>query len=313
MNHENMICFNCNRSNFSKVFDGEDRYFHIPGEYEIIVCENCRLFYTYPQLSKEEIAIYYPDNFICYTPSINHEGNIIKRFDKQRGVSKRRRHIQRYFQRKGKILDIGCATGNFLNEMKKYGWECYGVEPNFKSATHARDLYGIQVTSGYFEDIHFPNNYFDVVTLWDVLEHTQEPQKIVKEIFRILKPDGFLFLSLPNSNAFERFVFGKFWLGWDVPRHYVTFNNHNVKSVLKNAGFSKVKVDSFFGRHGVFMISLGFWLDDVRMNKNIKKCIFYIMNSVIFRLITLPIFKLLELINRSTIMSVIAQKTKITP
>ena len=308
-----LVCLNCANTHFLKVFDGKDRLLNNSEKFEIVKCVHCNIFYTFPQISAYEMEKFYPEEYICYVPAIEKEDNLLKRFDKQRALSKRRKQIERICKGPGKILDIGCATGNFLNEMSKYGWECFGVEPDKKSAEYAMHTYNFSVFNGYLESVHYQNNYFDVVTMWDVLEHTKDPTKILREVHRILKQGGLFLISLPNSNSYERFLFGPYWAGWEVPRHYVTFNNKNITSFLEKENFTDVKITSFFGRHGLFMISFKFWIVEIQLNRKIKKFFFTVMNSLAMRLITIPIFLFLEFINRSTIMSASAKKKEITP
>lgn len=306
--NSSIICVNCEKKDFKKIFNGKDRFLKKSGNFQLVMCSNCGIFYTYPQLSTNEMKTYYPDDYICYVPAIDIEKSFLKRIDKRQGVAKRRREIAKRYKGTGKILDIGCATGNFLGEMKRFGWDCFGIEPDKKSAEYATMTYELQIFNGYLDEIHFPDNYFDVITMWDVLEHTKDPRLIITEVFRILKNGGLLFLSLPNSNSLERFIFGPYWLGWDIPRHYTTFNNFNIIDFLSKYGFSNTTVKSFFGRHGVFVISFKFWLDELVVDSKIREAILSLINSTFTRIITLPLFLFLELLNRSTIMSVSTKK-----
>jgi len=306
-------CVICSQNDIKIVYKGKDRLYKLPGEFSIGKCENCGVYCTLPSLSENEIASYYPDNYHVYRKAIDDEPNLIKKVDRQTAMYRRWKQISKRRKFPGRILDIGCATGNFLNEMKKRGWECWGVEPNTNAANYAKDKFDLHVHNGYLLGIQYPSSYFDVVTLWDVLEHTQDPSRVLKEIQRILKPEGFIFLSLPNADSYENYLFGRNWCGWDVPRHYITFTQASIQMYLSKMGYHDIKIGSFYGHHGVFMISLRFWLDDVKLSKTIKNIIFTIMNSVITRAVTLPLFLFLDIINRSSIMGVSAMNPKVNP
>jgi len=307
-------CINCSGSNFSFVYAAKDRFHKLPGKFEIVRCQECGIYYTNPQLPENAIEEYYPENYICFVPTIDEESNSLKRFDQLVAMSKRRKQIEkRIVGNVGKILDVGCATGIFLNEMKNHGWDCYGVEPNEKAALYAREKLDVPINNGTLDDSQFPDNYFDVITLWDVLEHVREPNVTLAECYRIIKPGGLIFLSLPNSNSVERHIFNQYWLGWDVPRHYRTYDNKNITEYLRKQNYQNIKVKSFFGHHGAFMLSFTFWLDECKLKASYKRFIFRAMNSLPVRIASLPLFLLLEKFNLSTIMGVSAQKPKNNP
>lgn len=98
----------------------------------------------------------------------------------------------------GKVLDIGCSTGDFLRIMKGYGYDCYGVELNKPLAEYARESFGANIRIAPVEKANFPEDFFDLVTLWEVIEHTANPGVVLKECFRILKKGGLLCMIVPN-------------------------------------------------------------------------------------------------------------------
>jgi SAM-dependent methyltransferase len=306
-------CINCFNKEFSFEYSAKDRFHKLSGEFEIVKCKQCGIYCTRPQLSERELVVYYPENYICFKSAIDREPSSFTRFDRQIAMFRRRKQVEKRSRSKGKILDVGCATGVFLNEMKNNGWECFGVEPDRKASQYAREQFGLPVKTGYLLDTSFPDNYFDVVSFWDVLEHIQDPSSTLQEVLRILKPGGYLFFSLPNSRSIERSIFKAYWLGWDVPRHYRTFNSKNIKDYLLKQGFRNIKVRSFFGHHGVFMVSFSFWLNDIELKENVKSVLYKIMNSLVVRILSLPLFVLLDALNLSTIMGVSAKKVKNYP
>jgi len=300
-------CTICGKKNHRFIFTGYDRMHENSGFFDIYECNNCGLFTTHPRLSRNQMTLYYPENYICYLPAIEDESNWFSFINRWLGLRKRVNLIHKISGNIGRILDIGCATGILLSGMQKKGWDCFGVEPDKNAAIYAEKRFGFSIINGYLEDTNFPDNYFDVVTIMDVLEHVQDPKTFIKEIRRILKTDGFLIATLPNSSAWERYIFGPYWIGWDVPRHYRTFNNENIKIFLSRLGFSNINVFSFTGRQGAFMISLNFWLKEWNGPIFIKKFLRRFFSSFLIRILTFPIFLLEERFNRSTIMSFYAQ------
>lgn len=110
--------------------------------------------------------------------------------------------IERTVANKGKLLDVGCGKGEFLHLARKNGWDGIGIESSRELAEYARRTYGINVLEGALEKLHFENNLFDVVSLNMILEHIDYPNKLLKEISRILKPNGIVFVEAPNVRSF---------------------------------------------------------------------------------------------------------------
>ncbi len=106
----------------------------------------------------------------------------------------------------GKLLDIGCATGSFLSLAKETGWECFGVEISDYAASVARKKFSGDVFGGSFRDAHYPDNSFDVITMWDTIEHFQDPCGELQEAYRVLKADGLLLVNTPNEESFIRWM-----------------------------------------------------------------------------------------------------------
>ena len=307
--YEDIQCVVCQKNDFQFVYKGYDRLHSIHDEFHIIQCCHCKSHTVFPRLSQEESKKYYPDDYSCYTIAIEDIKSDFKRIDKLIHRKKLcNQVIKRSKVKNGRILDIGCATGNFLYGMKNLGWDCYGVEPSEYAATYAKNRFNLNIFNGYFEKADFPNNYFDVITLWDVLEHTSDPNELLKKIKGLLKSDGVLLLTMPNSESWGRHFFGQYWAGWDMPRHYNAFSPTSISTLFKHNGFIINDIFGFTGRHGVFMMSINFWLNDSKLNKTIKKIIHDTLNSIFIRLLLFPFFILSERFGCSSIMAISAKK-----
>lgn len=108
--------------------------------------------------------------------------------------------------KKRKILDIGCARGVFLDLARRYSWDAIGIDLSSQSAEFARTNFGLSVRVGTLEEAGFPDQFFDAVTMWDVIEHLEDPMRTLKEIRRILKPRGALLIMTPNSDSLINFI-----------------------------------------------------------------------------------------------------------
>ena len=310
---ETVACDLCGADDAETVFLLRDYLHHIEGIFRLVRCRQCGLMYLNPRPTLEEMRRYYPDDYHAYRV-VDSRVSFITRLDHRYGIIKRCRAVIAYAGLKsGRILDIGCSTGSFLDTMRCYGWECYGVEINTRAANYAREHLGLNVFAGTLIDAHYPDSFFDVVTLWNVLEHLHQPQATLHEIHRIIRQNGLLVISLPNPDCIEAKIFGRYWAGLDAPRHLYIYSRHTLERALALAGFTVKKVVSFTGRYHVLALSLEFWLDDKVPNERMRHWLKRIINSLPLRLLTLPYYTVADRWNQSSVMTVFAQCQEHSP
>jgi 2-polyprenyl-3-methyl-5-hydroxy-6-metoxy-1,4-benzoquinol methylase len=265
--------------------------------------------YLNPRPTIEEMARYYPNDYHAY--KVDEHLSVITRLDHHYGIIKRCRAVMAYASSKGgRILDIGCSTGSFLDAMRRRGWEPYGVEINAGAANYAREHIGLNVFAGTLIDAHYPDAFFDVVTLWNVLEHLHQPQATLFEIGRIIRQEGLLVISLPNPDCIEAKIFGRYWAGLDAPRHLYIYSRHTLQQALARAGFVIKKITSFTGRHHVLALSLGYWFDDQVPDEKLRRWLKRAVKSLPLRLLTLPYYAIADRWNQSSVMTIFAQANK---
>ena len=152
------------------------------------------------------------------------------------------------FAPRGRILDIGCAWGFFLDRCKQRGWDVQGVELSRVEARYARQRFGIEVFAGSLADARFPDRHFDVVTLWHVFEHIHDPLATLVEIRRILKPGGVAVLAVPTPISAPDYVFDS------VPLHLFYFDETTLVSALRQAGFRTIQTRKGGGTGGAALL-----------------------------------------------------------
>ncbi len=139
-------------------------------------------------------------------------------------------------EQKGKLLDVGCGNGYFLNLMKKLGWEVIGIEPDAQAAKMAQDCFGIPVKVGLLEELGFPSNYADVITMKHVIEHVIDPLVILGECLRVLKDGGNLVVTSPNIESMGSLYFNRNWHHLDPPRHLHLFTVQTLRRCIESVG-----------------------------------------------------------------------------
>ncbi len=239
---------------------GSDDYdcFHTLGDSKIVKCRKCGLFYLNPQLEESDLKKLYDETYFLsedsavsgYDDYESDQVNIAKT------SHKKLKRIERYAPSKGKLLDVGCATGIFPHVASERGWEAYGVEYSDYAATQTRKKYNLEVTTGTIHNTEYPDSFFECITMWDLIEHVPDPQKDLKKAFDLLKPGGVLAIMTPNVDSFIAKFWGKNWLLWNRTDHLFFFGPRTFNEMLKNNGFEIIKTKSigFGGKY----VSLGF-------------------------------------------------------
>ncbi|MEZ6041056.1 MAG: class I SAM-dependent methyltransferase [Planctomycetaceae bacterium] len=141
-----------------------------------------------------------------------------------------------------RALELGCATGTYLQKLKAAGWQAVGVEPSEKAALKARSA-GLTVQTGTLDTIEFsPDDVFDLAAAWMVLEHVPDPAATLRQLFGVIRPGGKLLFSIPNAGCWEAIVFGRHWYAWEPPRHLHHFTPDSIRRLLTQAGFDDIRV-----------------------------------------------------------------------
>jgi SAM-dependent methyltransferase len=255
-----------------------------------VKCNVCGLIYQNPRPTLDEMAFHYPPDYESFGPEPDKEESswLLKKAFLY-GVEKRCRFVTRY-KRAGRLLDVGCATGNFLQGIRRYGnWDLFGVEINDHAAQIAQKL-GLNVRAGTLEQAGFLEGYFDVVTLWDVLEHLHNPASSLREIFRILKPDGLLVIRVPNAGSWDFRLFGRFWAGFDAPRHLYVFTPSIMELLLGKNNFQTIARSSQIGAYSTFLLSLRFWISARKKPIELLETLTTVLQHPIMRLLFAPFF-----------------------
>ena len=136
-----------------------------------------------------------------------------------------------------KILDYGCATGEFVKYMREKGFVAKGLEPDDKSRKHAENL----LNDKTYKDISEIKDSFDVITLWHVLEHIPNLEEVILKFREILNPNGKLFIAVPNFKSYDAEYYKEFWAAYDVPRHIWHFSPKAIEKLFGKFGFKLIK------------------------------------------------------------------------
>lgn len=142
----------------------------------------------------------------------------------------------------GKLLDIGCGSGFFINLARKKGYDTYGVELNKDAVNYGKNELNLNIVNLDLESANFPSNYFDVVTCSQLLEHIAKPNELLLEINRILKKDGILMLEVPNFNGLLVRLWKDKWSGFQPQWHIWQFKPKSLRKLLNKNQFEAIHI-----------------------------------------------------------------------
>lgn len=152
----------------------------------------------------------------------------------------------------GRVLDVGCGNGGYLLHMSRMGFIAEGTEWTSDSAARVPQNAGIKVHVGDLLSLPLPGQQYDMITMWHVLEHVRQPDKVLQRIWTLLKPGGTLYLALPNAESRQAMRFREAWLHHDPPRHLFGFGVKSLSGLLHSIGFTIERVSTNSLEQNVF-------------------------------------------------------------
>lgn len=196
---------------------------------------------------------------------------------------------------RGKVLDIGCSNGIFLDIYKEHGWQTFGIEPSESGLVAKRK--GHKIIRNYFEKSSLPDNFFDLVIMNHILEHVDNADLVLKKIYGILKKGGILYVDVPNAGGLGSKIMGDAWPLRLSNEHNYQFTKDLLSKKIKDAGF---KIIHFESRSGLFEYEnpiLELWQSLVAFKKR------FFVNLLLF-----PYSFLATVFNMGDSMSIVARK-----
>lgn len=268
---EDVDCLLCHSHQSTQLFSQYDVNLRQNNEmFRVVRCIACGLIYLNPRPTPTEILRYYPEHYYALQEAAEPRGLVKawshrlkqavreefygypKQAPRVRSMIGPRLHrLTLYpvywhlrvagqhmipFRGEGRILDVGCGPGTILRNLRRQGWDSYGVELS-PAAVERAHSHGLKVICGELLQAGFRADFFDVVFFNHSLEHMHHPLEILAEVKRVLKSGGLLMIKIPNAASFEARLFGKWWIGWDVPRHLYHFTTETISRLLRAASF----------------------------------------------------------------------------
>jgi 2-polyprenyl-3-methyl-5-hydroxy-6-metoxy-1,4-benzoquinol methylase len=199
----------------------------------LVACTNCGLQFVSPRLHRDVILAGYREG--------SDEIFVSQAAARERTFERALAFIERLVPERGRLLDVGTAAGSFLHVAAGRGWTVAGCEPNRWLCDWGKKTYGLTIQPGTLIDQRHPDRAFDVVTVWDVLEHDSDPQTLLRECCRILKPGGLIVVNCPDIGSWIARVMGRRWLML-VSTHLYYFTRQTLRELLQKTGFEVMQM-----------------------------------------------------------------------
>ena len=209
-------------------------------QFTIVKCDGCGLFLTQDAPSATAIGQYYQS--VKYLP---HNGqrtaiSFLYRIARSLMFHRKLSLIHRYSKRQhGALIDVGAGDGHFMAFMRRRGWQVTGCEQSGHARAEAEKKFGLQI-DGDVMSCNYPSENADVITAWHAVEHIHELHAVWDRFNCWLKPEGTLFVAVPNCDSWDAKYYGGNWAAWDVPRHLWHFNEKSITDLASQHGFVMV-------------------------------------------------------------------------
>ena len=244
-------CPLCQSPHHISLFAAKDRMFELPGIFSVVQCQKCSTAFLFPMLSQKQVSPYYPSKKY-YAYDVQGKKSffamlrtyLIRANTQSTPLNKILTMLLPqvpaipYPITGGKILDVGCGVGDTLMVLKELGWETFGIDIDEATVAIAKKRGVDHVRVGAYQTIaKYPDNFFDAIRLYHVIEHLDDPMRCLRLIRRKLKTGGQLIIGTPNVESVMARIFGTYWYNLDVPRHLVLFSPKTLLDFAEKAGF----------------------------------------------------------------------------
>lgn len=281
---DTMRCIVCGNRSWIYLFAARDRMFGIPGQFSEYQCLQCGFVRLFPQPTREALKKYYPSSHYY---SYRKEGKL-HFFEKLRAF-----FIEHEFfwlvpamprrGERGKILDVGCGSGDTLAQLRSIGWDVYGLDVDAQAIKVAQKRGLKNVSLGSYETMQkYPDNFFDAIRLYHVIEHLDNPKRCVRLAYKKLKPGGEIIIGTPNAGSLIAKLVKQYWYNLDCPRHLYLFTPGTLGRLIRDAGYTRQHIT--FCSAGGWIGSIQYKLDVDLINIPLLVMFFYPLEWILDRM-----------------------------
>lgn len=297
-------CPLCGSSAQNYLTGTSDLHYGIDGEWDYQRCTDCRVVFLNPAPSPEFLAGAYDDSYYSYQD-----------FDIAPAWHRYVKWLIGYnpgitgdptFDSPGRILDIGCGSGQFLYRMQQRGWQTAGVELSARAAEIGNSKHRLNIQAGTLVDAKLPDAAFNYIRLNHSFEHLLDPRETLTQIRHLLSPGGLLFIGVPNIDGLQARWFGRYWWNLGPPVHPFNYSRPTLERLLVEQGFEIVSFQTnsnFAGILGSLQMMLNY-----RMGSSSDTGV--LIRNPVAKLLMQWAAKLTDLVSKGDCLELVARKSK---
>ena len=265
-------------------------------------CRDCKIIFLSERPEKEEADKYYHQDYQPYAARYNYLTELFIKWRTLREIDvfkKLNKNIK-------EVLEVGCSFGKYLKDLRDWGnFNVVGVEISQNMAQKGQEEFNLEIKAGELLEYDFGSNRFDLIIMSHVIEHLYNSQETLKEIFKILNPQGLFLIKTPNFETIERKIFNKYWIVYEAPRHVIIFSERTLSKLLEKSGFKILKVHYEKTPNNIILS-----IRNLLIAKNFSRTIvnFFNLNNYLLLFLFSPVSFILGLFKISGRIVVIAQK-----
>lgn len=240
LNWEETSCLLCGRDNSEVLAEANDP---LPASgaglrFAIARCRDCGLVFTNPRPTRDTIGHFYPADYSPHNPRVGRKNRRPSRFWSRligRPCPERRGVLP--WSGIGRLLDFGCGGGSYLQRMADLGWSVTGLDVSPRVVREVRERLRFEAHLGTLPHSDLTPGSFDIITMWQALEHVHQPLEALRAAYDLLVPGGKIVIAVPNFDGLTARWFGEHWFGLDLPRHLTHLTSHTLRGMLQSSGF----------------------------------------------------------------------------
>lgn len=222
-------------------------------QFKIIQCQHCQFGWLMPYSSLAKLKDIYQKDYFDDKKSPEFKSDARKKLG----------FVKKFLPSDSKILDFGCAMGDFIEAGKQNGFQMSGYDVSGYAASQVENRYGVKTKSEKLAKNLFPQGYFDAIVSFDVIEHTTIFKQTLSFFYAWLKPRGLLFMTTPNIESWDAKLLGNKWYGYTkIPQHINYFSPRSMKMLLKESNFKLNSLQTWG-----FVRTLNYFLGQTKMPK----------------------------------------------
>jgi SAM-dependent methyltransferase len=296
-------CPVCSSEERRKLLTGGDYICEDALEFTLVTCASCGLVYLCPRPDAADLSSHYGEEYRAWQSPPS--SGLASRF-RALGVRRKVRAV-REAGCGGRLLDVGCGYGDFLAGASAAGFDACGTELDSEQARRAAETSGADVRTGGLGECGFERSSFDVITMWHVLEHLPDPVGTLAAARALLKPGGTIVVGVPDAGSWAARLFGRYWAGYDMPRHLCDFSAAALEDALRRAGFEPHVRSYFMGTFDNVRISLEFLIKDMVSEGALKSILLKLAGSPVARLVLTPLAVATQWLGKGTVVTCFAR------